>query len=389
MTLRDESRAGARPARAPLPLAATVAAGTAAVVSLAPVVVAVVLLRLASGETAPGPSVRLAVAGWLLAHGVRLQVGDGVVGLVPLAVTALAAWRLSRAGVHVTRALGARHSRSWRAAVLAAVAPGLAYGVIGVLVTAAAAGTGWWVPPLRAGAVLAAFGTVVAFTGSVRATGVGPMVAGRAAPVLRLGVRTGVTAALLVLAAGAVAAGVAVAADGSGVAEGFAVYRTDVAGQAGLVLLCLAYAPNLTVWAVAYLTGPGFVVGTDTVVRSSEVVLGPLPAVPVLAGLPDTALPGLGAALLAVPTAAGLTAALVARSREPVGGWGTAAAAGLLAGVVAAVLLGGAAYLSAGPLGAGRLAVMGPVGWQVAAASLVLVTPGTLLGALAGARPRR
>src|SRR5690606_9806409 len=133
--------AAARRSHAPLPVAATVAAAAAAVVSYVPAVVVVVLLRLTGGggPGLAGPA-RLATAGWLLAHGVPVQAGTGVIGVAPLAVTALAAWRLARAGVHVTRAIGARRSGSVRRALAAAAATGIAYGALGLLVTAAAAG---------------------------------------------------------------------------------------------------------------------------------------------------------------------------------------------------------------------------------------------------------
>ncbi|MEU8187185.1 hypothetical protein AB0C00_07735, partial [Micromonospora carbonacea] len=48
---------------------------------------------------------------------------------------------------------------------------------------------------------------------------------------------------------------------------------------------------------------------------------------------------------------------------------------GLLLGVLAAV--------SGGPLGGGRLADIGPVGWQVAGAATAVVAAGALLGAAA------
>ena len=389
MTTRDDT-AGAGPtdqawrSHAPLPLAATVAAAAAAVVSLAPVVLVVTLLRISDGAglglSAP---VRVATAGWLLAHGVPLQAGTGVIGAVPLAVAALAAWRLARAGVHVTRALGARGSGSWRRALAAAGATGLAYGAIGLLITAAAAGPGWWTEPVRAGATMALFAFLAASYGSLRTTGAAAALSARLPRVVREGARTGVVAALLVLAAGAATAGIAVAIGGGGAADTVAAYRTGVAGQAGLTLVCLAYAPNLAVWAAAYLLGPGFAIGAGTVVRSSEVVLGPLPALPVFAGLPDGPLPSVGAALLTVPTIAGFAGGwlLARRVRAASGRLPGMLVGAVVAGVLAAALLGLAAVASGGPLGAGQLATTGPPAWQVALVAGALVTPGTLLGA--------
>jgi len=360
-----------------------VAATTAAVVSYAPVLAVVVLLRLSEGA-GPGLAApaRLATAGWLLAHGVPVQAGTGVIGVAPLAVSALAAWRLARAGVHVTRAIGARRSGSVRKALVAAAATGVAYGALGLLVAAATAGPGgWWADPVRAGATLAGGGFLAASYGSFRTTGASAAVAARLPTVLRVGWRAGVVAGLLVLAAGAAAVGIAVAVGGGAAADTIAAYRTGVAGQAGLTLVCLAYSPNLAVWAAAYLLGPGFAVGADTVVRSSEVTLGPLPALPVFAGLPDGPLPSVGAALLLVPTVAGFAAGWwpARRPRDGRARWPARVAAALVAGPVAGALLAAAAAASGGPLGAGHLATTGPVPWLVGAFGAALVTPGTVL----------
>lgn len=389
MTTRDQlagapSAAAVCRSRAPLPLAATVAAAAAAVVSFVPVALVVTLLRISDGAgLGLAAAVRAAIAGWLLAHGVPLQAGTGVIGAVPLAITALAVWRLARAGVHVTRAIGARGSGSWGRALAASGATGIAYGALGLLVTAAAAGPGWWTDPVRAGATMTLFGFLVASYGSLRTTGAAAALATRLPLVVREGLRTGVVAGLLVLAAGAATVGIAVATGGGGAADTVAAYRTGVAGQAGLILVCLAYAPNLAVWAAAYLLGPGFAVGTGTVVRSSEVALGPLPALPVFAGLPDGPLPSVGAALLTVPTAAGFAAGWLLARRVRAGGGrlpGVLVGAAL-AGVITAVLLGLAAAASGGPLGTGQLAITGPQAWQMGTLGAALVTPGTLLGA--------
>ncbi|MEH1101357.1 hypothetical protein V6V16_19560, partial [Micromonospora sp. CPCC 205561] len=49
------------------------------------------------------------------------------------------------------------------------------------------------------------------------------------------------------------------------------------------------------------------------------------------------------------------------------------------------LVLGAAAAASAGPVGGGRLAEVGPVAWQVAAVATAVVAAGALLGA-AGTR---
>ena len=76
---------------------------------------------------------RTGFAAWLLAHGVPLRTELGPIGLVPLAISVLAAWRLIRAGVHAARAAGARRSRSVAPALRAGVAVAVAYGLYGTV----------------------------------------------------------------------------------------------------------------------------------------------------------------------------------------------------------------------------------------------------------------
>src|SRR5207248_8835817 len=183
--------------------------------------------------------------------------------------------------------------------------------------------------------------------------------------VARDALRTGTVAALLMLASGAGVAGVALAISAGQAAATLATFHAGILGQSGLTLLCLVYAPNLATWSPAYLIGPGFAVGAGTVVSAGKVSLGALPAVPVLAALPDSAVSGAGPLLLGVPMAGGMVAgALLVRRRmrdESPPGWVVLLGAAVAAGPVAGVLLGLAALVSGGPLGSGRLAVLGPV----------------------------
>jgi hypothetical protein len=381
--LPEQRRAGgggARP-RAPLPLAAGVAAAWAALVTFVPVAVFVMLLQAAeAGPLAVAAPVRVAAAGWLLAHGVPLQTPGGALSLAPLALSAFAAWRVARAGVHATRALGAGGRGSVGQALAAAGAVAAGYGVIGALV-ALGGGQAWGASVPRAGLTLAVFGFAAAAYGSLRATGVLAMWTHRLPPVLWHGARAGLIAAMVVLAAGAALAGIAIAAGGGPAADILAAYGTDVAGQAGLTVLCAAYAPNLAGWAAAYLVGPGFAVGTDTVVRSSEVAIGPLPALPVFAGLPAGPLPTVGAVLLSVPIVAGAVAGwLLGRGWS---GWTRPLFGSAVSGVVAGAALGLVAAGSAGSLGGGQLAGFGPDPLLVAGFSTVTVMAGALLGAAA------
>lgn len=393
---------GARRRRAPLAVAAAVAALWSALVCYLPVAVVSGLTRFSGEAASVSDAARLGLATWLLGHGVPLSTEAGPVALAPLAVTAFAAWRVSRAGVHVTRAIGARRSGSPRQALTAGVAVGIGYGVIGLLAAVALSGFGPAADPARAGGTTAVFGAVAALFGAGSATGTSAVLASRIPPVLFAGLRTGTVATLLLLGAGAGAAGLAVATGGGEASEMIGAYRTGVAGQAGITLVSLAYAPNAAVWSVSYLLGPGFSIGTGTVVRVTEVTLGGLPAVPLLTGLPAGPLGAAGALLLAVPVLAGAGAGGLLTWRlslsTDAGGnplrWGPLLGSAVLAGPVGAVLLGLAAAASDGALGGGRLVQVGPVAWQVAVVASGVLALGAVIGAaltrlFVAARPGR
>jgi hypothetical protein len=389
-----------RRGRAPLVVAVAFAAIWAALLSYLPVAVVMWLARSMEGTGGLLGAARVGLGAWLLGHGVPLGTSVGPVALAPLLLTLLAAWRLSRAGVHVTRAIGARGSGSPTAAVTVAAAIGIAYGVLGVLAAAAVDGPGTVVSVPRAGVTFAGFGAAAALAGALISTGAVAVLARRTPDPVRHGVRTGAVAVLLVLAAGAGFTGLSVAIGGGQAAEMIGAYRTGVAGQAGITLVSLAYGGNAAIWAAAYLLGPGFLLGAGTTVSLTEVVVGPLPTVPLLAGLPDGPVGAAGAGLLAFPVIAGMAAGWMltrrlVRTRQaarnaaarpggpgPAGpGWTGLLAAAALAGPVAGLLLGLLASVSGGALGAGRLARIGPVPWQVAAVATAVVGVSALIGA--------
>ncbi|AEB47194.1 MULTISPECIES: DUF6350 family protein [Micromonospora] len=377
---------------APLVVAALVAAGGAALTSWLPVALVLWLFQLSEGAASLLGAVRAGTAGWLLGHGVPLETATGPLGLAPLAVTALAVWRLSRAGVHVTRAIGARGSRSPGRTLVAAVAVGVVYALLGVLAAMLVGAGGLGVSTVRAGLTFGVLGVLAAGVGAARTSRLSDLLAARTPKPLRDGVQAGLVAGLVLLGAGAAVAGLAVATGGGDAADLIGAYRTGVAGQAGITLVSLAYAPNATVWSTSYLLGPGFAVGTDTAVRTSEVAVGALPALPLVAGLPGGPVDGFwSATILALPALVGLAVGgLLARrllraaavERAPLG-WGALLFPAVLAGPVTGLLMGAVAEASGGPLGAGRLAELGPVGWQVALASTVVIGAGALLGAAA------
>jgi len=140
--------------------------------------------------------------------------------------------------------------------------------------------------------------------------------------------------------------------------------------------------PNAVVWGTAFALGPGFAVGTGTSVAPGGVELGLVPALPPLGALPADDLGTMGWLVLAGPVLAGVLAGWIIRRRLA-----TMRDVLLCLGLticLAAVTMAVLAALSGGPAGAGRLSVIGPVPWQVAAATAGLVGGPALIVSLVG-----
>lgn len=148
----------------------------------------------------------------------------------------------------------------------------------------------------------------------------------------------------------------------------------------GLVLLQLGWAPTFLIWALSWLVGPGFTVGTGSVFAPDAVVPGAVPGLPVLGALPTATVGGVGLYLPLVLTLVGLAAAWRRRSglRElPVGGAMAAAA------VAALTVASGCALLclaASGSIGPGRMAHVGPRTGYVVLLVLIEVGAGLLAG---------
>ena len=156
-------------------------------------------------------------------------------------------------------------------------------------------------------------------------------------------------------------------------------------GGIAITVAELALLPNLVVWAAAWLLGPGFALGAGTTVSPSVTLMGPVPGIPVLGALPAEGAP-LGVLWLALPVLLGFGGAVLVaasapeRRDEP---WWATLAVGLGAGGIAGLVLGGLAAFSGGAAGPGRLAVVGPDAFLVAAAAAASVGVGAVAGAFA------
>jgi hypothetical protein len=318
--------------------------------------------------------VRTATGLWLAAHHVEFTFkGAGRIGMLPLGLVLLPGALLWRAGRWVVRVGELTKLSELGYAVLALAAPYAA--LCGAL---ALASRSRLASPSLLEAVIAGF--LLAFCagglGGARALAPWPRLFGLMPPRSR-SVVLGTAGALAVLCAGgALLAGGSLATHLGEYRSMDALLAPGLIGGALLVLVQLAYVPNAVGWAICYSLGPGFAFGTSTVVAPTGAALGPLPAFPMLAALPTgaTGIPGwVSAGVLALPYAAGIAGGtLVARAApspavEVVPLWGFAC------GVATGCVIGVLAAFSGGPLGSGRLATVGPSGWQAALVAVLEV----------------
>jgi Family of unknown function (DUF6350) len=352
------------------PLAVTGAVAACAVmitglVILTPLVLAGWIAAPHAGLGLPGV-MRTAIGLWLAAHHVAFALhGAGRIGMLPLGLVVIPGLLLWRAGRWMVRTGQLSRLPEVGYAALALAAP---YAVLcGALALASRSPLA---APSLPQAVIAGFLIALCASGLGGAHALAPW--GRLAHLLPPRPRSvvfGTAGALAVLgAAGAILAGASLVAH---LSEFRSLNDALGAGGVGSVLLLLAefaYVPNAIGWAVCFMLGPGFAFGAGTVIAPTGAALGPLPMFPVLAALPSGAhgsVPGWASvAVLAVPYLAGAfggvllvrTAPSPAAEIAPLWGFACGVATGCVTGILAA--------FSGGPLGSGRLATVGPSGWQ-------------------------
>ena len=115
------------------------------------------------------------------------------------------------------------------------------------------------------------------------------------------------------LALAAVLVAVLVTLDYATIAGLYQALGAGVDGGIALTIAELALLPNIVIWAASWLLGPGFAIGTGSLVSTGGTLLGPVPGIPLLGALPTDA-PALGALWLAVPVLLGFVGAWVVSS---------------------------------------------------------------------------
>jgi hypothetical protein len=306
-----------------------------------------------------GSSARLAGQLWLLAQGAELELPSGPLRLAPLLLTAGVAWGLSRAAGSVV-ALRELSGAGEVGRVLAVVV--VVHAAVTAVLALAVRTPGASVDLLRAVLGAAVLAILAGGWGVLRDSGLSVEVADRFPGPGRALARA-VVVGTLTLAAGCTAViAVALVDDVAGAGRlitGLGGASAGAAGQVGLSVLLL---PNAVAAVMGLAAGPGFLVGAGTSVSVGGVTLGSVPALPLMAALPDTqAVPLLAFLSQALPAIAGLVTGFVVGRRlgDADGGALTAALWGVVAGVGVGVLAGLWVLVAGGRLGDAGLAEVG------------------------------
>jgi len=328
-------------------------------------------------------AVRVGADTWLLAHGASLSFGDTTITAVPLGLTLLCGYLLHRVGRWVG---GSSEVGDLRTALVGIGVQAGVYAVCALLVAVAAGGqrAEFGLAGALAGGLLVSllFGGSGLLVG-VRGAGVRlPSLPSRGRCVL-----VGAAATCLALVGGGfLLVGGALLADFGTAATVLSRLHADGAGGLIYTLVGLAFVPNAALLALAYVHGPGFMVGAGTLVSPTAVVIGPLPAFPLLAALPDTGpTPAWTTALLGLPVLVALGAVAITVGRAALPRYEIAAATGLASGLLAAVALTVLVTLAGGSVGPGRMAVVGAAPWDLLLAAAAALGGGGLLGGVLGA----
>ncbi|MFE2750666.1 DUF6350 family protein [Actinosynnema sp. NPDC059335] len=325
-----------------------------------------------------------AAPGWLVAHHVPLRFDGGQLGLLPLLPTVLVMLLVYRAAAGAADRLGLFEPLQARSVVFGIAG---AHAVVGSVIAFLMGDEG----PVRATPAVAFFGCAVvsgvaAVAGVAQRCGLVEVVFERVDSVARRGLRAGASALFALAAAGALVLALGLVLSWPTTASLFDQSGGTIGTGLGIWLLCLAYLPNAVVGALSYVVGAGFSIG-PVVVGPLEFVGGPVPAVPLLAALPEEQA-GYLPLVLVLP---GVVGVLVGLSlRDAAGTPRSRVRAVLVAAVTAGVGTLVLAAVSGGALGGGAFdPVTVPAGLLAVLTFAWVAVPGGVVAWFAGPRPPR
>ncbi len=375
--------------RRPLPVSGMLAAAWTLGVGLAVLTTVTLIAWIAAPKGAPAQGVpgvfRAACQLWLAAHHAGFAIPGGSIGLLPIGLMIMPAALLYRSAMWMTRDADLRlrlparlpkgtpkdKANARRRAQLALVAQaGISlaapYSLLAGLIALVARNE---VTQPFLGEALVSHLLLAFVAGSLAmARTIGPWrVMPRLLPERARSVVMGTAVALgLLLVSGLAVVLAAIAVNFGDIVRLSGALSTGFIGGLLLLVIEVLYLCNAVIWGLAYVAGPGFALGTGTLVAPTGVRLGSVPALPILGALPDSGpSPTWVMAVIALPFLAGVVAGVVVArvaptpnvEAAPLWGFGCGLATGAVAGLLAA--------LAGGPLGGARLVAVGPSPWEV------------------------
>lgn len=336
---------------------------------------------LASDAGSAASAIRAGAGFWLAGNGSGVGVGESTITVVPLGVPVLIVLGSTVAG----RRLGSGEQLG----VLAGCAA-VGYGVATAITAAVASTDAVSFSPVRAGLIGCILVGCGAALGAASADGGLRGLLGMAPPAVR-GVLVGAGASVASLLGVATLLVAYALVTGFGeLSRTFDALGPGIVGGVVLGLLCILLFPNAVLLAAALLLGPGFAIGSGTSVTLTEVQLGDIPAIPLLAALPD---PGVQPAWLSVlailPVLAGCAGGYAAVRDTDLQSLYDTLTRGCVAGGGAGLLLGLGVMCAGGVAGPGRMSDVGAVMWCVPVAVVAMAVGGTAGAAVGHYRERR
>lgn len=204
--------------------------------------------------------------------------------------------------------------------------------------------------------------------------------------VLGMALRGGAAITALLLTVASILTALAILFSYASVITLYESLHGEILGGALVTMGQLALVPTVVIWAASWLVGPGFALGTGSLVSPLATTVGPLPAVPLLGALPsgDSAF-GFVGILVPIVSAFLVGAWFGPGIRRRLDGRMVVVAA-VAMGVAAGLILGVLAGFASGGAGPGRLAEVGPNPLAVGGWAALQCALGAAIGVLAADR---
>ncbi|ONI78217.1 hypothetical protein BWI15_01675 [Kribbella sp. ALI-6-A] len=371
----------------PVVIAAVVGAGACLLAGLLACAAVAVIGWLAATFGGASGAVRAGASVWLVAHKAGVSLDGSSISVAPLGLTAFLGWCLFRGGRFTARISAADRTKDL---LTAAAAFAGTYGLGALIIALLTSEGGLKISPLSAFFGAACLAAVAGTAGILVESGAAADIADATPSGLRDTVPAAAAAMLTVIAVASLLYAVLLAVRFSRVTGMLELLDTGVVGSVVLFAICLGLLPNMVLYFVSFLAGPGFQLGVGTSIAPTGVDVGNLPALPLLAAVPsDGATPAYLLVLTAiVPLLAGAVAGLVVARRGMAApesdalGWDAFALRGAMSALLASVGLLILMLLAGGSAGPGRMAEFGVASALPAAG---LLGAGMAIGAAAAA----